>query len=284
MPSVLKRILNKAGYTVASRKSSYPVDLRQVTKNPLEARYLAGRKSFLLDADPALCRNLWWFPCQKGGNNPFIRTVEEYLEGTHKVYEGSSLHRFYESFQPGSVAEIFGFGERVQRDLERMPAHALVFPWDRGSMERRLIFRIRFAQQENSSRGRTLGGEHGLIWLGPVSREKGELEFNNLIALTGSIKGRGYKRSGDADGDITAFVLVRDADFRYQIAIGNHRAAVLSALGFNALTLRIENRSITRFIYRQEAAYWPNVKSGLFTEQQALTVFDTVFDGLAHNA
>ena len=77
----------------------------------------------------------------------------EYLDGKHTVYEGSVLHRFYESFQPASVAGIFGFGKPVHRDLERLPAHALVFPWDRGNMARRLKFRKDFALKENRNRG-----------------------------------------------------------------------------------------------------------------------------------
>lgn len=279
MRTLLKKAMQATGYRIVRANADFPVDLTQVTDNPLEAGYRAGGKSFLIHADVSRCRNLWWFPLDSK-HNPFTRTITEYRNATCRTYEDSYLHRFYESFQPKCVAEIFGFEGPADPRLRDMPAKALVFPWDRGDMVRRLKFRHNYALVENTSRGRKLSGEHGILWLGPVSREKGELEFRNLMRIAGSVESNGYARSGKPDGDISAFVLLRDADFRYQIAKGNHRSSVLPALGHSSIPVRIQGTSIARFIYREQAEYWPNVKSGLYTRQQALQIFDTVFDGM----
>ncbi|MCE8004650.1 hypothetical protein [Billgrantia ethanolica] len=54
--------------------------------------------------------------------------------------------------------------------------------------------------------------------------------------------------------------------------MGQHRYAVISALGQERIPIRVE-----QFVRRQEVMLWPGVASGLFTPSAALKVFDACF-------
>jgi hypothetical protein len=108
--------------------------------------------------------------------------------------------------------------------------------------------------------------------------EKGELEFRTLVQLTESIRKKGYLRSDGPDGDILGTPLIDPVKgVRFLVWTGKHRIAVLAALGFEYVPLRI---SFVRAPRLTEAAYWPHVRNGLFTREQATTLFDRIFEGL----
>ena len=55
---------------------------------------------------------------------------------------------------------------------------------------------------------------------------------------------------------------------------GQHRAPVLSALGYKDIPIRV-----WKIINEDDASIWPNVVSGLYTESEALKIFDNVCKG-----
>jgi hypothetical protein len=276
---VIKKGIEKIGYRMVPKDFNYPKDLRETIVDPIRAKYFARASSFLLDVPPEKCIILWRYNCGKSAGNPFVDTIIDYCENNHDTYEGSKLEEYYKSFQPDNAAELFNLKGNLHPDLVNYPSHAKVLPWNNADMEGRTEYLERSIRLENRNRGKDLPLEHGIQDYGPISKEKGELEINTLIKLTESIKKHGYLRSGKFDDDITGFVLVKSDNYKFMIRHGMHRAAVLSALDYKMLPVRVERSGIPAFIYRKEVEAWPKVVDGLYTVDQALQVFDLIFEG-----
>lgn len=276
---VIKKIVDKLGYRIVPKDFNYPKDLRGIIDDPVRAKYYARTSSFLLNVPPEKCIILYRYSCSDSAGNPFVDTILDYCENNHDTYEGSKMEEYYKSFQPANVTELFNLEGNLHSNLVNFPPYARVLPWNNADMKGRKEFVERRVRQESKSRGKELSVKHGEYGHGPISHEKGVLEINTLIELTESIKKHGYLRSGKYDDDIASVVLVNSGNCKYMIRGGTHRAAVLSALGYESLPVRIAPSVIPAFVYRDEVEYWPKVISGLYTVDQALQIFDLIFEG-----
>lgn len=284
--SVLKSTFRKLGYRIVPDNFDYPKDLRDSIDHPINAKYYARKSNFLLNVPPEKCVILWGYSCSTKVGNPFVDTVIDYCDNNHTEFKGSKMEKFYKSIQPVNVAELFNLEGELNTELVDVPAYAMVLPWKNMDMKTNKNFVEKYVRHENKARGRELSVSHGVQQFGPISKEKGDLEIKTLIKLTESIKQKGYSRSDNKNDDITAVVLVKDEDYKYMVHDGTHRAAALTALGYKFLTIRIEPSVIPAFIYRNEVKYWPQVNSGLYSREQALQIFDTIYMGCglrAHN-
>src|SRR5690606_18181546 len=103
-----------------------------------------------------------------------------------------------------------------------------------------------------------------------ASEEKIKMETERVINLVTSIKQNGYDtQSNDPIGCI---VLVHEDKWKWLVRGGQHRASVLAALGYDKIPVLVR-----RIVRREDVCYWPNVQSGIFTQKQALMVFDKLF-------
>jgi len=106
--------------------------------------------------------------------------------------------------------------------------------------------------------------------LANVSDKKIEIEALRLVELLESIIKQGFKQQNeDALG---CFVLADGATWRWYVQGGQHRAAVMAALGYNIVPVYVR-----QIIRREEVNFWPNVQSGIFSKENALIVFDKLF-------
>jgi len=278
MGEIIKLLLAKFGYAIIDKGQIIPRDLRKKVKDPLAAKYFARHHTFLIEADFKNCIVLCRFSCEKYGRNPLVNVASDYIQNGTITYSDSELESFYNNYQPPNLAEMFQLEGKLHDDLVRLPADWVVFPWENGKMENKVHFLEKLVRYETKSRGRelSLGDGYGLV--GPISRARGELEISTLINLIESIKANGYRR-GDGDfEDIKASVLIDGTDYKYFIKDGIHRLVVLSALGYETAPVRVLPTTVPAFIYRNEVEFWPNVRRGLYTESQALKIFDTIFD------
>src|SRR5690606_38561459 len=69
----------------------------------------------------------------------------------------------------------------------------------------------------------------------------------------------------------------RNNDYRIELLDGLHRTATLVALGYKKIPVIISNHN-TSLIKRENVKLWFNVKNGLYTEEQALKLFDEKFE------
>src|SRR5690606_28510436 len=116
--------------------------------------------------------------------------------------------------------------------------------------------------------GKDLTFAHGASEYGPVSVEKGSLEFDTLRLLLEKVRKNGYRRHDGPDGDIFALPLIdRSNRVRFLIRGGKHRMAVVAALGYETVPLRLLlNKAPPRL---QEVQHWPRVRSGVYSAAQA---------------
>jgi len=161
--------------------------------------------------------------------------------------------------------------------LREVPPFAFAWPWEAVAVRDRARKRLTRIEAENERRGARLLVSHGQSGYGPVSQQKGTIEFLSLARLADSIRYRGYVRTNQLDGDIRVVPLIDKTDtIRYLLRWGQHRAAVLAALDFTAIPVVV---NFMRPVRVDEVDYWPHVRDGLFTRDQALLLFDLIFNG-----
>jgi hypothetical protein len=203
------------------------------------------------------------------GWHPFVATLHELAADPGLRYEDSVLARYYERFQPRSFVELFfprAIAEaRSDAGLARLrPGNGVtpVVPWQ---LE---------VTKDRGEHG--LGPEHGHQSFGPVSVEKGRLEFDRLRATFTSIRERGY-RPAIADGEIAGLFLLRGSDYRFVVRAGHHRLAALAALGHDTVRVGFFKRD-PRSVNVEALAAWPLVRAGVFDEDLAHRFVDQMFD------
>jgi hypothetical protein len=266
-----KRVLGRFGFEA---RSLAPLDTRAETDHPIAAAYLGGSHTCLIEVSLSNCRGVYGFPFTLC--HPFVRTALAYVEGRVATYRGSPLETYYGYFQPKDAGDLFALPGPPSA-LHEVAPYAFAWPWESISVLDRAQKRLARTEVENERRGARLPLSHGYSGYGPVSEQKGTIEFLALARLVESIQHSGYVRTDQFDGDIRAVPLIDKAfSVRYLLRSGQHRAAVLAALGFERIPVVI---NFTRPVRADEVDYWPHVRDRLFTRDQALFLFDGIFAG-----
>ena len=237
-----------------------------------------------LDAYPVPVEELTWdngFSMRTDGWNPYLRTVRDYLNGDCESYERSALQRFYRFFQPETAADYLCPDLPEGGPLATTDAAAYIHPWSLRSPRQRLDERRRQNREEErlaagfSGLGTAAprGGQPaGVNRMGPVSPEKGRIEFNRLVKLADSINTRGYDRTMDLD--IEAAAVRRGGEMRYVIVSGYHRAAVLAALGRKHIPVLLKPRQILDEALLMNA---PALRRGFWNSEELAIYLDYLF-------
>lgn len=253
------------------------LDLRKSTNHPLSLRYSEIFTHALIEASfqdgraqPSLCL---------AEKTPFVLAARAAVkEGIFKdsalkvIYD--ILYEYYQMVRPGCAADWLGIKGGINPELQQAPAWGAVFPWRARTLASYQNAYEKAALEENKSVGREVGIQDGWLFCGPVSNEKVVIESERILFVLRQIHTYGYKRSDTNDGDVKATALVDEKQqWRWLITAGNHRAAAASALGYENIPVRIN-----LVISRSDVMYWNHVVNGLFTPEQALTVFDNIFN------
>jgi hypothetical protein len=230
------------------------------------------------------CHHFEWssFPCRRDSLSPFIRTIMAYEEGKCSTYQGSALEAFYQAFQPNSAAEVLGLEDLACPVLHSTPPAGTPILWRPGHPEQNVQKRVYLLTKENQLHGRQLKRPMGDKFFGPVSKQKGELEFKRLINVYEQIKRGGFKVFEERQDNIeVSFMLSsHDEDWQCRICAGQHRIAALSALGYDSAIVQIrEEESLGGVIHHKDARFWPTVRHGYLTQEEATIVFDRMFQG-----
>jgi hypothetical protein len=91
-----------------------------------------------------------------------------------------------------------------------------------------------------------------------------------------SIETSGYRPDGFSRGLIKVAVLRHAGENRYLIAHGQHRAAVLAALGHENIVVGI-HRELPPVVDSNEAPKWPHVIDGTLDRSTAITMLERFF-------
>lgn len=186
------------------------------------------------------------------------------------------LQNFYNQFQPRNVAERLEItkesqNENSQKFLESHPLFA-VLPWDIVSPDKSYKYNYDvFFKECIEYGGIELKKEDGYNVFGPVSQRLLEMEYNRLISVYNSIKTKGYdeKHGYPKAGSI----FVSGKEYKLSIVGGRHRVAVMLALHYEYIPITISKDKAVR-LERKEVDTWYHIKSGLFSREQALELFD----------
>lgn len=251
-------------------------DLRTEWTDPIDAAYASPERPFVIDVPVLHCRGLHAlaFPMDPFGRHPFIATVRAFGEGLTDP-RTSPLSDYYRGYRPQTAAEVLGLPlAEVHPELARGP-FAATLPWDFRSPVEAQAFWQMICALDYRRHGFDLDHRHGWKAWGPVTDVALQAEFLRLLRAYRSILRQGYLRHSAHDGDIGGRILRSGSETRILLEAGQHRAAVLAALGWTGIPLRMTSSIVDR----ADVSSWPNVRRGFFTRQQALAVFDRVFAG-----
>lgn len=275
LKAAFHEFFNSLGYNFVKLSEDF---IHEQWSSPIELIYKTYKEYIMINVPLTEVRYLSFHGHKAGydSSSPFIKTLKQYIDGQAKNYQESYLYSFYEAYQPKSIAEYLHLDQAENSVLNELPASGAFFPWQNRNPKQRVAARVAEIEKDNKEHKSKLNTYHGDSFYGPVSAEKGELEYNRLIKTYNSIAANGFKVDLKGMNNIGAMIMANDNEYRYLINPGQHRVAALSALNYKEITLQVNKNLIIR---RTEAKQWPGVINRYFTEAEALQVFDRVFAG-----
>ncbi|MFT7111083.1 MAG: hypothetical protein ACI843_002761 [Psychrobacter glaciei] len=216
--------------------------------------------------------------------NPFINTLREYAKNKSN-YPDSILAAFYNQYCPTSMQSVL---KSDNASLSKYHSMATVLPWGTSTPEVKLpricvdVSAENLLSKEAHKLGLSEKDNYGWQFFGPVSENLGLQEYQRLISVYNSIKSNGYKP--EQYGYIHGQFLISDDDWVWVNIGGKHRFSSLAALQYKKIPVALTSRSSALFIRRSDAEYWPNVKNGLFSKNDALNIFDRILRGSSYSS
>ena len=223
--------------------------------------------------DVKKCRQFWWYKLNEIA--PLVLTARKLIYNNTNEAK-AILEKYYNTVKPRTASDRLGIRNN---QFENYGPDAALMPWEKGDpVETEKIKKDGYLQ-ENKSFGLN-NVEFGSLF-GPVPSIKIDSELKRLQNLIYSIKYNGYSRHNGKDGDIGGYLLYDDSSVNEKWCVrldkkGNHRAAVLAAMGYSVTPVRILNNNL---ILRSEVNKWPQVIAGRLNIDKALVIFDNMIDG-----
>jgi hypothetical protein len=282
MNKLIKRSFNAIGLEIHKAGFRPVLDLTEEDIDPISACYLARAHPVLIRFPLENCvyENLMAFTCDRSSNSPYIRSLEEYRDGKCTSYEGSWLERVHNTFHPMSAADLMGIEDPACEMLSGIPARGALLPWDKLTPHEQYKNKMSMLEAENVEHGLHLGHAHGDKFFGPCSKQKGELEYGRLINVYNSIERLGYRSDLHNNDAILGIYMVSNQNrARMLINNGQHRIAALSVLRNKYVNIQIATHVFGGVIRREDADFWPTVRSRYLTRYEALEMFDRIIDG-----
>lgn len=270
----LKQVLSLAGVEI--KRIVNPVDMPVFFDNHREALlFNQGGKPAAFLCPIEKCTHYVGLGFSRAHWHPFVETIKQYIANPLITYDTSILRQYYDNWTPSTAAEgIAGFRSCPPVFANLLPHHLFLSPWAALNQTDVDIDVRWWNLKDNSEHGRSdlRYPDHGWAFFGPTHPDKGALEFTRLINLYESLTKHGYDNS---KGCVGVSVLQRGNDFIYLVGGGGyHRIAVMAAMGFETVPAKFHRNSI---IDVDDVRNWPNVRSGVWTEQQARDYVDHLF-------
>lgn len=276
MSDLLSRLrlwFNKTGFDIVRINTIIQKNINNKLFNPGIERVKSSIVSEVFDLPINKGRSLPVHSFNKNGYHPFVNAAKKALMAPKKkryVLIKKYLREYYSQFSPITAGHLMNCTKTSK--LYKFPPWAVIMPWQSESINEWLIHVSDAVRIENK---KNIGIENGWAWTGPVSEDKLSIESKRLNTVLDSILTKGYNRHGGRDGHIYVTILFKDNDsWVWQSVAGQHRASVLAALGFSNVKVKVK-----MFVKRDEVKCWPQVVNGFFSINEALDIFDKVFDG-----
>jgi hypothetical protein len=250
------------------RRETAPLDFRGVLADPREAWHRARGGPFIFDVPAEKVRAIGFSGSDP--DNPFVVTLRDYAAGRCTGYKGSALQDFYRQWQP-----FRGAHEGEEKDQCGPPWKEIRRRAENTAAGRLQRFEFRDIARElgvppSEIRGHISGG--------PVTDAFGEVTFRRLARLYDSLARDGFRPEKSDASYPSGSCYLRGDDFRVTVGSGKHRVTVMLALGWAKIPLELGHHKSPDAIRREDVRSWPNVRSGLYTPGEALTLFDAIFE------
>lgn len=265
------RIIQKILYRNGLQLRKFNVEnFRDENFSPIESLYRTKAKRILLSIPLDKCRTQLWNSLEED-RNPFVKTLIDYANGELFNYKGSAMETYYKEYQPQNAAEVLRLPNNFI--LKNTDALGFILPWDINDSLQAKLIRKRVAIKENKVNGKDMDLSFGYTEFGPITFEKGIVEFERIINVYNSIKRNGFIEDIlHQDGGIRGYFLSDGEDYCFIVTSGKHRSYALSALGYKKIPIMID--LIFKCIYYSSGKYyWPNVQNSVFTENDVDDLF-----------
>lgn len=275
---LINYLFEVVGYKIEPLSKITPIDLRLMGNDPRALKYIGGQQPGVIDALMCRGRGLPLFSLEIGKGHPYvyaISQVEVAVNATSLDTIKNVLSDYYSSVRLESALEVLGLGSTEVSGFMGEPSWSALMPWDCETIEQWKKNHQRSVILENKQYIKDLTISDGWAWVGPVSSDKLTVEVTRLNGVYKSIVKNGYKRNNGPDGDVLAVMLVDNAgNWCWQAITGQHRACVMAGLGHEVIPIRV-----AKVILESDVECWPNVRSGLYSVEAALKVFQMVMNG-----
>jgi len=280
MKKLIRKAAKKFGFDIRPLKQFEPLDLREVTADPMSILYYSRFEPVVINIPMNKGNTSRFFKTESRSYDPYIfavtRAIQEAGDQSDKFEEICMhyLNKSREMIQPANAAEKMGLTHFSNSKLTGYPDWSFVFPWSNETIEHKLrVFpqKVKLNRKLNGLDIHSDDPEEIMRMDKTAPVPSAYLQYSNLYK---SIKENGYNRDNGPSGDITANIFSRGDDWIWVTGgDGNHRTIIVAALDFKEIPVRV-----TGIIRREDAGSWPNVIRGLYTEEEALHVFDRIFE------
>lgn len=288
------RLRGSARQLMKTGLETFDLELRRRVKTPIPRApddfssapiwfdYTNNKHGVLIKGDIKIGRARPFFRLGPDTNHPFVLAVtlakDAPFEAQHELIF-MTLSKYYSQVAPTHVGQFLPINK--DSPLYSQPPWTFPVPWEPVTIDGLIQRRRYFTKVENSRIDPTsrVTIDKGWTWIGPAHPDKIEIETLRTLSLMRSIQKNGYERTDLGDGDICIQALIYDdQNWVWRVTAGLHRACTLAGLGWTEFPLRL-----LQVIRRDDAAYWPGVRSKIYTKQEALDFFDMCFDGSLSN-
>ena len=231
-------------------------------------------------------RTVLSFSGSKPYKDPFVQLVKKIHKNETKKYQSSNLERYYESYKIDLIYDLFPLTlEYKNSKIFSLKARYInnILPWDEVFYKKTLQEIVEEIDKQKNILRKTQENNlkfnenifYGNQNFGPVHMEMGKLEFERYKSVLSSIIAKGYKPDLKNNPHISGQILKDKDEWLTLISDGVHRSTVLIAI--NYIKLPISFKVIPKIIDRKEVSNWPGVTRHYYTVDEALIIFDSIF-------
>jgi len=118
------------------------------------------------------------------GWHPFVETIREHLYSGRCSYAGSFLEKYYATWQPKNAQDALIGAKSGPKKLSEYPSYLIYAPWNKRGINEHLQDLERIAKYESISfTGEEISIKDGYCYQGPVSKNKGQMEYKRLVTF-----------------------------------------------------------------------------------------------------
>lgn len=271
MKTVLKKANNYLGEYIGVKLKKTKKVPTQITNanHPIEGEYLSESFPFAMKLPLVKGRIARWFCASSDSMSPLVLAAKILIEDQNDSAAVKKIFmKYVTSIDVHNSNEYLGLTREYKVYPDNVDSSYWSYPWSNISPNEMHVRRRNVLLNENRKFG--LETDENLIKEN-CSERKIEIEYERIRQVLLSIITNGYDYK--KYGCINCMLLIHGDDYRWITLGGNHRVAVLAALEKEYAEIKINY-----IVRREDAKYWPNVKSGLYNKKTALKLFDNFFE------